>query len=149
PTMELRPGAVHAQSVVHANISATTDGDYFMDKLEQWFNDAWHFVHMGFLGTSNSVLGLFIAIIAAFLLSSYKLRPVFGVVLGATLVHLVAQAVIPAVSAHGGKIAVPDVMANGYWRIVLGLFVGYFVLISVLFLVKKLVLKGGGGGGHH
>ncbi len=69
-------------------------------------------------------------------------------VLGATLVHLVALAIIPAVSAHG-RVAVPDIMATGYWRTPVGLFVGYFILISLFFLVKKLVLRGGGGGGHH
>jgi hypothetical protein len=110
-----------------------------MDPFQSYLNQAWDFAHQGFMGV-NGVLGLLIAIIAVFLMSSYQ--RIFVVTLGATLVQLVIERVEPVISGTG-KLRLPDIMSSVFWRHVALLLVGYFIVISVLYLIKKLFLRGG------
>ena len=123
-----------------------------MERLQPYLNDArvylveaLDFAHRGFLHV-NVVLGLLIAVIAAFMLSSYKLRPVLATTIGATLVFIIAQVLVPVID-HGAALKLPDIMVANFWREIGLLAVGLFITITIFYVVKKTVLPGGGG--HH
>ena len=123
-----------------------------MDRLQPYLHDAWlyliealDFAHRGFLH-ANVVLGLLIAVVAAFMLNSYKLRPVLAVTIGATLVFIIAQVLVPVID-HGAAFKLPDIMVANFWREIALLAVGLFITITVFYVIKKTVMPGGGG--HH
>ena len=107
--------------------------------------DALDFAHRGFLHV-NVVLGLLIAVIAAFMLSSYKIRPVLATTIGATVVFIVVQVLVPVID-HGAALKLPDIMVANFWREMGLLAVGLFITITIFYVVKKAVLPSGGG--HH
>lgn len=86
----------------------------------------------------NGVQGLFIALVAAFLLPSWGRLIVF--VVGATLFHLVVDALLP-VLANNAVLRLPDVLSMPFWRYVAVLLAGYLIVISLLALIKRLLLK--------
>ncbi|HXZ67403.1 MAG TPA: hypothetical protein VEH07_02340 [Alphaproteobacteria bacterium] len=123
-----------------------------MDRLQPYLNDArvylveaLDFAHRGFLHV-NVVLGLLIAVIAAFMLTSYRLRPVIATTIGATLAFIVAQVLVPVID-HGAAFKLPDIMVANFWREMALLAVGLFITITVFYIVKRTVLPRGGG--HH
>ena len=88
----------------------------------------------GFDGV-NQVTGLIVALIAALLMPSW--RALWSTALGAALVHIAIGVLRPALD--GGSIALPDIMTGAFWMTALALFLGYAIVISVLFLIKWLV----------
>ncbi|MGY6531099.1 hypothetical protein [Glycocaulis sp.] len=95
------------------------------------------FFRQGF-STVNGVQGLIIALVAALLLPSMGRLPVF--VVGATLVHIVVDALLP-VLARGAPLRLPDVMGLPFWRYVAVLLAGYLIVILILALIKRVVLR--------
>ena len=94
-------------------------------------------VREGFLHV-KAALGLIIALVAAYVLSSWK--RLWAVALGATLAHLVAQVMIP-VLANQGRFALPSNMTElSYWKTALALYLGYLLVIAIFFIVKTKVL---------
>lgn len=122
-----------------------------MDRLQPYLAaartyliDALDFAHHGFMHV-NVVLGLLIAVVAAFMLSSYRLRPVIATTIGATLVFIIAQVLVPVID-HGAALRLPDIMVANFWRELGLLAVGLFITITIFYVVRKTVLP---GGGHH
>ncbi len=95
------------------------------------------FLRQGF-STVNGVQGLIIALVAALLLPSFGRLPVF--VLGATVVHVLVDALLPVLSA-GAALRLPDVLGLPFWRYVAVLLAGYLVVIALLALIKRVVLR--------
>ena len=123
-----------------------------MDRLQPYLNDArlylveaLDFAHRGFLHV-NVVLGLLIAVVAAFMLTSYRLRPVIAMTIGATLVFIIAQILVPVID-HGAAFRLPDIMIADFWRQLALLAVGLFITITIFYIVKKAVLPRSGA--HH
>jgi uncharacterized membrane protein (UPF0182 family) len=86
----------------------------------------------------NAVQGLIIALIAAFILPSWRRLPM--IVVGATAVHVAADVLLPVLTGDA-VFRLPDVLELPFWRYVATLLIGYLVVIAVFALIKRLVLK--------
>lgn len=95
------------------------------------------FFRQGF-STVNGVQGLIIALVAALLLPSLARLPVF--VVGATVVHIVVDALLPVLTSNAA-LRLPDVLGLPFWRYVAVLLAGYLVVIAILAIIKRLVLR--------
>jgi dolichol kinase len=109
-----------------------------IDFLKQGFRDG--FAHV------NAVLGLIIALIAAYMLNSFK--RIWAIALGATIIHLVAEIMLPVLDNRESFHLPPDLLQVSYWRTAAALYLGYIVVIAVFYVIKTRVLPGGGGGHH-
>jgi hypothetical protein len=83
------------------------------------------------------VEGLIIALVAAIIVPAWD--RLWTVALGATLVHLIADVLIPVV-AHKSSFHLPQMMQLTYWRTALSLYVGYLIVIGVLLFIKRMFL---------
>jgi hypothetical protein len=86
----------------------------------------------------NGALGIIIALVAAYVLHSWK--RLWAVALGATLVHLVAEVMIPVLANQARFALPPDLLHKHYWMTAVALYLGYFLVIAVFFFLKKTVL---------
>ena len=111
-----------------------------MDQVLHYLNEALDFVRTGFAHV-NAILGLIIALFAAFQLASWK--KLWEVALAAAIVHIVALVLIPVVD-HNAQVHLPPLLDTGFWRDTLALYFGYVIMIAVLFFVRTRLLKGGG-----
>lgn len=110
-------------------------GNTVMDVL----NTILGFAREGY-GEVNAILGILIALVASFLLPDYRRILVF--VVGATVVHLLAETLLPVV-ANGAAFRLPPILEIGFWRNGLVLLIGYFIVISIFYGLRKLLLRGG------
>ena len=86
----------------------------------------------------NAIQGLVIALVATLLMTGWKRWLVFTA--GAVIAHIAVDIFLP-VFAHGAAFSLPPVLESHYWRYVGLLLVGYFVVIGILFAVKRVVIK--------
>ena len=110
-----------------------------MNTIQPYLNDFWNLLQEGFYSV-NAVKGLVIALVAAIMLSGWKRLWVMA--LGATIIHEIATVMIPVVANHAA-FRLPQIVQGPYWRHLLVLYVGYVIVIGVLYLVKAVVLSGG------
>jgi len=116
-----------------------------METLQQYFNEAWDLLREGF-NNVNAVKGLIIALVAAFMLPSWK--KLWTIVLGAVVVHEIASVLIPVVANHAA-FRLPPLVSIAFWRHALGLYAGYAVVIAAFFFVKKSMLSGASSAPKH
>ena len=107
-----------------------------MDQVTHFLNLIISFLREGF-NNVNAVEGLVIALVAAIIAPAWD--RVWAVALGATVVHLIADVLIPVVASHAA-FRLPQIMEMPYWRTALSLYVGYLIVISVLMFIKRLFL---------
>ena len=108
-------------------------------QAQPYLDQGFQFLREGFYSV-NAVLGLLIALVAAFIMSSWgRLWPI---VLGAVVVDVLARALIPVVAGQG-SFRLPPVVEVSFWRHVLVLLIGYVLVISLFFFMRKKLLKGG------
>jgi len=107
-----------------------------MDQIHHYFNVILAFLREGF-NNVNVVEGLVIALVAAIVVPAWD--RVWTVALGATVVHLMANVLIPVISNHS-VFHLPPLMEVSYWRTALSLYVGYLIVISVLLFIKRMFL---------
>ena len=107
-----------------------------MAQLTQFLHDVLNFFREGF-SQVNAVEGLVIALVATLLASAWN--RVWSVAVGATIVHLIANALIPVIANHA-TFRLPAIMQLPYWRTALVLFAGYLIVISVFMLIKRMFL---------
>ena len=106
--------------------------------MDNIVNDVQNFLMEGYREI-NAVLGLIIAVIAAFMLKGWG--RVFIIALLATVVYAIAEVLIPVV-ADKAAFALPDnLMTYEYWRKLATLYVAFIVVISVFWFIKSKVLK--------
>ena len=115
----------------------------YLESAKGYLVDALDFAHSGFM-QANVILGLLIALIAAFMLSKYTFKAVIGTTIGATVLFVLAQVLVPVLD-HNAPFRLPDIMVVAFWRQLASLALGLFVVITLFYVVKKTVLKGGGG----
>ena len=108
-----------------------------MAQVHHFLNVILAFLHEGF-NNVNAVEGLVIALVAAIIVPAWD--RVWTVALGATVVHLVADVLIPVV-AHSSTFHLPPLLDYSYWRTALSLYVGYLIIISVLLFIKRMFLS--------
>ena len=86
----------------------------------------------------NAVEGLVIALVAAIIAPAWD--RIWAVALGATLVHVIANVLIPVIANHA-SFHLPPIMDYDFWRTVVSLYVGYLLVIAVLMFVKRQFLS--------
>jgi hypothetical protein len=112
-----------------------------MEWIQQFLAAANDYLQTGFYKV-NAVQGLLIAVVAAYFLQRWS--RLFVVALGATLVHVALDVMIP-VLGRNAAFRLPPLVDVEYWRYVLALYIGFLIVIPVFYLVKILMLRGGGG----
>jgi hypothetical protein len=110
-----------------------------MDQIEHFLNVIWSFLREGF-DHVNAVEGLVIAFVAAIIAPAWD--RIWAVALGATVVHLVADVLIPVIANHA-SFHLPPLMDLAYWKEALALYVGYLIVIAVLMGIKRMFLSSG------
>jgi len=108
-----------------------------MEQVHHYLGILLNFLREGF-NHVNAVEGLIIAFIAAIIAPAWD--RIWAVALGATLVHLIADVLIPVV-AHHAALHLPPLMDYSFWRTAVSLYVGYLIVISVLMFIKRLFLS--------
>jgi hypothetical protein len=109
--------------------------------VQSWIDWIWAYFQAGFHDV-NQILGLLIAIGAAYFLSKYS--RIFVIALGALVFYVIAEVMIPVV-ANNAPFQLPNMVAEGYWQRVIALYAGFLLIITVFYVIKKMVLRGGGG----
>lgn len=109
-----------------------------METVTPYLNEVFTFVREGF-NSVNAVLGLIIALVAAFIMPSWG--RLWAVALGATVVNVIADILLPVVSG-GAALKLPPVIELSFWRHVLVLFVGYILVVALLYFLRRTLLKG-------
>jgi hypothetical protein len=94
----------------------------------------------------NDVRGILIAAIGAYVMTNYRRVPV--IVLGCVAADLAVRILGPVV-VNKSAIQLPAIVELGFWQSVLALILGYFVVVTVLYVVKTLLLRLFDGGGRH
>jgi hypothetical protein len=110
-----------------------------METGQQVFDAVMEYFRSGFYSV-NGLKGLLIAILAAYYLIEW--RRIFIVALGAVAAHVVLDVLIPVI-VWSGPFALPPIVEPSYWQMLLKLYAGYLIVISVFFLVKRLMQGGG------
>src|SRR5471032_2344435 len=105
-----------------------------MDQVTHFLNLILSFLREGF-NHVNAVEGLVIALVAAIIAPAWD--RILAVALGATVVNLIANVLIPVIATHAA-FHLPPLMDMSYWRTAAALFVGYLIVISVLMFIKRL-----------
>jgi hypothetical protein len=108
--------------------------------VQSWLDYIWSFFQNGFHDV-NQLLGLLIAIGAAYFLSKYS--RIFVIALGALVFYIVAEVILPVVVNHA-EFKLPNMVDNGYWQRVVAIYAGFLIVITVFYLVKRFMLRGGG-----
>jgi putative flippase GtrA len=108
-----------------------------MDTIIQGLNAVLDLFRSGF-NQVNAVLGLVIALIAAFQLTAWK--KLWEMALAALAFHIVALMLAPAID-HGAAVRLPALMEPGTWRNWLAIYIGYTVLIALFYFLRTRLLR--------
>jgi len=114
-------------------------GELAMEIVQSYIDWIWEYFRAGFHDV-NAILGLLIAIVAAYFLSKYN--RIFVVALGALIFYVIAQVMIPVI-ANNAAFRLPPLVEGEYWQRLIAIYAGFLIIISVFYLVKKTVLKSG------
>jgi len=115
-----------------------------MDDFSNLLNQILDFLQRGFSQVNGGpILGVIIAIVAVFLLQSWGRLWIMA--LGALLAFLViGRWVLPFIN-NGGTLPKPllppDMMTGNYWVGLAAMYVGFFVVIGVLYFIKKHLFR--------
>jgi hypothetical protein len=106
--------------------------------MTEYFEIGLEFARDGFAEVTG-VQGLIIAIIAILRLNDWaKLVVIAG---SCVIAHIALDALAP-VFAESGPFEMPYVLETYFWRYVGSLYLGYLVVVGILFAVKRVVVKG-------
>jgi len=86
----------------------------------------------------NAALGLLVAAVSVLILSTWS-RLIF-VAGGAVIAHIFLERLAPVI-AEVGDFHLPPLLEPYFWRHVGVLFVGYLIVIGILFAIKRVVTK--------
>lgn len=111
------------------------DVGHYIDQAVQTLRD-------GFANINNPK-GLIIALIATVFMGSW--RQLLPVALVATVAHIVIGILGPVLTGGNGQVRLPEMMSETFWTTSGVLFVGYLIVISILFFIKSMLFKGRGG----
>jgi len=117
---------------------------YYLHRLVDFLQ---YGLHAGFGNVNNTALGIIIALYSAYQLSSIK--KIWQQALAATILHRVAEVLIPVLANQARFALPPNLIDLSYWQATLILYIGYVVVIAVLFFIKTRVLSGGAAAAKH
>lgn len=106
-------------------------------QLNEIVNEVIALGHQGF-GTVDSVQGIIIAVIAAALMRRYGQIIFYAIV--ATIIHEVVN--IGRGTMAGGALALPDFTNMEVLKLIGIRFVGYLVAISLIYVIRRVVMRG-------
>ena len=106
---------------------------------QPWIDWIWEYFRAGFHDV-NQILGLLIAIAAAYFLSKYS--RIFVIALGALVFYVIAEVMIPVVANHA-QFQLPNMVEQGYWQRLAAIYAGFLLIITVFYVVKRMVLRSG------
>ena len=122
------------------------DYHYYLNELWYYLHVAFNFIwggfHEGFGRVNGALLGIIIALFGAYFLNDWRKR-IFAITLGATLVFLIAQVMLPVLANNESFRLPPNMLDSSYWRSALAMFFGFFLVISVFYFIKTRVIPGG------
>ena len=107
--------------------------------VQSYIDWIWEYFRVGFHDV-NAVLGLLIAIGAAYFLSKYS--RIFVVALSAVVFYVIAQVMIPVV-ANNAAFQLPPIVEQSYWQRLIAIYAGFLIIITIFYVVKRTVLKSG------
>jgi len=107
-----------------------------METPTEFWNSLTSYTQAGF-HEINAIQGLLIAILAALML--HRWAGVFVAAAGAMVTHLFVDMLLP-VLADGAPFRLPNLVEAPYWRYALTLYLGYVVVISVFYVIKRALL---------
>ncbi len=88
----------------------------------------------GGFDTINQVTGLIIAVIATFMMPAWN--RLWATSLGAAFIFILVGLLRPLLD--GGAFVMPPLLTLTFWMTVLALFLGFAVVIAVMFFIKSL-----------
>lgn len=108
-----------------------------MDQVTPYLGQAGEYLQSGYAGV-NTLPGLLIALIVTMMMKEWK--GLWVSALMATLFFYVVQTLAPALQGRPPLLPA-DLPTVGFWIGVLVTYVGYVIVLAILFLIKKMVLK--------
>lgn len=108
-----------------------------MEWIQQFIAGVNEYMHTGFYKV-NAVQGLLIAVVAAVLLPKWS--RIFVIALGATLMHVIFDVMVP-VLARNAPFRLPPLVDIEYWRYLLAIYIGFLIIISVFYVIKKVMFR--------
>jgi hypothetical protein len=105
--------------------------------MQEYLNEAVALGRQGF-DTVSSIQGIVIAVIAAGLMRSYG--QIIGWALGATIIHEIVTIVRHVIEKDG--VVIPDFTNVEVLKLIAVRFVGYLVVISLIYLVRRVLMRG-------
>lgn len=108
-----------------------------MEQIQPYLDQFVELIREGFQQV-NAVQGLIIALIAALLMSAYT--RIVIVAFAATVIHLIADVMLPVV-ANGAAFRLPPLLEANYWRYALVVYLGYFVVITIFYILRRVLLR--------
>ena len=99
----------------------------------------------GGFDTINQVTGLVIAVIAALMMPAWS--RLWATALGSAFVFILVGLVRPMLD--GGAFVMPALLTLNFWMTVLALFLGFAVVVAVMFFIKSLFVGRGHGHRRH
>jgi hypothetical protein len=105
--------------------------------LGAYLNPILAFLQKGF-DQVNAVQGLLIALFATVLMARWA--QLFAIALGASLVNIAADTIVPIVTRHA-DIKLPPIMHPSFWNYAASLYVGFVIIVAMFFAVKSVVFK--------
>ena len=105
-----------------------------MGSIEHLWSEFWDLFRQGVSHISNPIVGIVIALLAGLMARGFIGIIVISAL--AVIVHVVAEAFIPVVLHHAPLIFPP--LDHAFLQYAGTLYVGYFVVILVIFVVKLL-----------
>lgn len=113
------------------------DASYYLHEILGFLRNG---AHEGFGHINHTALGIVIALYAAYQLHEFK--KIWRQALFATILHRFAEILLP-VLANGSRLALPsNLLELSYWEATAVLYLGYLIVIAVLFFIKTRVLSG-------
>ncbi|MBA4800339.1 MULTISPECIES: hypothetical protein [Euryhalocaulis] len=114
-----------------------------MDTIMEWLRAALDFAQRGF-AEINTIQYLIIALISALVMGGYGQIVIMSAI--AVIVHVAVDALMPVIRS-GGDLALfvlPNFLTGAFWQMAGLLYVGYFIAITVFFLIKALLFRARG-----
>lgn len=108
-----------------------------MEQISAFFSELLYWAREGY-AQINALQGLIIALYATSKLAYWS--RVFIVAVSASIVHAIADFLLPAI-VNDVAPNLPPVLDGGYWRYLAVLYLGYLVLITLFYVVKKTLMK--------
>ena len=105
-----------------------------MNEIQHLWDTFWEIFRHGFAHISNPAVGIVIALLGGLMVRSFV--NIFIISAVAVFLHVVAEAAIPVV-LNKAPLVIPH-FDSAFFQYALTLYIGYFVVILVIYLVKRM-----------